>query len=61
MNVTADDPTTAATRAVLDRYELTLTANDGGETVMSSIETFLVRDGQIIDVWNAEHTQGPWA
>ena len=42
-------------------YELTLTANDGVETVMSSIETFLVRDGQITDVWNAEHTQGPWA
>ena len=42
-------------------YELTLTAADGAETVISSIETFLVHDGRITDVWNAEHTQGPWA
>ena len=41
-------------------YELTTTAHDGTQSIMSSIETFEVRDGKITDVWNAEHTAGPW-
>ena len=42
-------------------YEMTGTANDGKVLTMSSIETFLVEDGKITHVWNAEHTPGPWA
>lgn len=42
-------------------YQLTLQACDGAETVISSIETFEVKDGKITQVWNAEHTPGPWA
>ena len=41
-------------------YEMTATANDGTQQVMSSIETFLIQDGKITDVWNAQHTDGPW-
>ena len=40
--------------------ELTATDANGPETIMSSIETFKVADGRITDVWNAEHTPGPW-
>jgi hypothetical protein len=39
---------------------MTATANDGQVSTMSSIETFLVEDGKITHVWNAEHTPGPW-
>ena len=42
-------------------YEMTGTANDGTVLIISSIETFLVEDGKITHVWNAEHTPGPWA
>ncbi len=42
-------------------YELTLTAHDGTESVISSIEVFEVLDGRITRVWNAEHTPGPWS
>ena len=41
-------------------YELTTTANDGTESVLSSIEVFEVVDGKITRVWNAEYTPGPW-
>ena len=42
-------------------YDLTLIANDGTKTEISSIETFLVTDAKISEVWNAEYTAGPWA
>ncbi len=42
-------------------YELTGTANDGSQMVISSIEVFEIIDGKITRVWNAEHTPGPWA
>jgi hypothetical protein len=42
-------------------YEMTVTANDGTVTMISSIETFLIEDGKITHAWNAEHTPGPWA
>ena len=42
-------------------YQLTLTAHDGTKQVMSSMETFEVRDGKIVAVWNAAYTDGPWA
>lgn len=41
-------------------YEMTGDANDGTRAQMASIETFLVEDGKITHVWNAEHTPGPW-
>ena len=41
-------------------YEMTGHANDGTQTQMASIETFLIEDGKIAHVWNAEHTPGPW-
>lgn len=41
-------------------YELTATNPNGPGLVISSIETFKVTDGKITDVWNAEHTPGPW-
>lgn len=41
-------------------YQLTLTAHDGSQAVISSIETFEIIDGKITRVWNAEHTPGPW-
>jgi hypothetical protein len=41
-------------------YELTSTLHDGTVHVISSIEVFEVRDGKIVNVWNAEHTPGPW-
>ncbi len=41
-------------------YELTAIDASGSETIMSSIETFKVTGGRITDVWNAEHTPGPW-
>ena len=41
-------------------YELTLTAHDSTESVISSIETFEVKDGKITTVWNAQYTEGPW-
>ena len=42
-------------------YQLTGTANDGSQLILSSIEVFEVVDGKITRVWNAEHTPGPWA
>jgi hypothetical protein len=41
-------------------YELAMTANDGTESIISSIEVFEVREGRIVRVWNAEYTPGPW-
>lgn len=41
-------------------YQLTGTANDGSQRVISSIEVFEIIDGKITRVWNAEHTPGPW-
>jgi hypothetical protein len=41
-------------------YELTSTLHDGTAHVISSIEVFEVRDGKIVNAWNAEHTPGPW-
>ncbi len=42
-------------------YQLTGTAHDGSQRVISSIEVFEVVRGKITRVWNAEHTPGPWA
>ncbi|MEM9561944.1 MAG: nuclear transport factor 2 family protein [Actinomycetota bacterium] len=41
-------------------YKLNGTANDGSQTVLSSIEVFEIIDGKITRVWNAAHTPGPW-
>lgn len=41
-------------------YELTLTDQQGGDSVISSIEIFEIRDGKIVAVWNAPYTDGPW-
>lgn len=42
-------------------YQLTGTAHDGSQLVISSIEVFEIHNGKIVRVWNAEHTPGPWA
>lgn len=42
-------------------YQLTGTANDGSQRVLSSIEVFEIIDGKITRVWNAAYSDGPWA
>jgi predicted SnoaL-like aldol condensation-catalyzing enzyme len=41
-------------------YESPMTTKDGTETTVSSMETFRVVDGRIIEVWNCGYKQGVW-
>jgi predicted SnoaL-like aldol condensation-catalyzing enzyme len=42
-------------------YESPMTAKDGTETTISSMEIFHVVDGRITEVWNCGYKQGVWA
>jgi predicted SnoaL-like aldol condensation-catalyzing enzyme len=41
-------------------YDSTMTAEDGTETNVASIEVFRVVDGRITEVWNCGYKQGVW-
>jgi len=41
-------------------YDSTVTAGDGSETNIASIEVFRVLDGKIVEVWNCGLKQGVW-
>jgi predicted SnoaL-like aldol condensation-catalyzing enzyme len=41
-------------------YDSTITADDGTETNVASIEVFRVVDGEITEVWNCGYQQGVW-
>jgi predicted SnoaL-like aldol condensation-catalyzing enzyme len=41
-------------------YDSTITAKDGTETNVASIEVFRVVDGKITEVWNCGYKQGVW-
>jgi predicted SnoaL-like aldol condensation-catalyzing enzyme len=41
-------------------YDSTMTAKDGTETNVASIEVFRVVDGKITEVWNCGYKQGVW-
>jgi predicted SnoaL-like aldol condensation-catalyzing enzyme len=41
-------------------YDSTITARDGTETNVASIEAFRVVDGRITEVWNCGYKQGVW-
>ena len=41
-------------------YDSTITADDGTETNVASIEVFRVVDGKITEVWNCGYQQGVW-
>ena len=41
-------------------YDSTITAKDGTETKIASIEVFRVVAGKIIEVWNCGYKQGVW-
>ena len=41
-------------------YDSTITAKDGTETKIASIEVFRVVAGKITDVWNCGYKQGVW-
>ena len=41
-------------------YDSTITAKDGTETNIASIEVFRVVDGKITEVWNCGYKQGVW-
>lgn len=41
-------------------YDSTITAKDGTETNIASIEVFRVVDGKITEVWNCGYQQGVW-
>jgi predicted SnoaL-like aldol condensation-catalyzing enzyme len=41
-------------------YDSTITATDGGETNIASIEVFRVVNGRITEVWNCGYKQGVW-
>ena len=41
-------------------YDSTVTASDGTETNIASIEVFRVVDGKIVEVWNCGYKQGVW-
>ena len=41
-------------------YNSTVTAKDGTETNIASIEVFRVVDGKITEVWNCGYQQGVW-
>ncbi|MGD1170705.1 nuclear transport factor 2 family protein [Mycobacterium seoulense] len=42
-------------------YDSSLTAKDGTETNVASIEVFRVVDGKIAEVWNCGYQQGVWS
>jgi predicted SnoaL-like aldol condensation-catalyzing enzyme len=42
-------------------YDTTITAQDGTETNVASIEVFHVVDGKITEVWNCGYKQGVWS
>ncbi len=42
-------------------YDSTMTAKDGTETNVASIEVFRVVDGKITEVWNCGYKQGVWS
>ena len=41
-------------------YDSTMTAADGVETHIASMEVFRVVDGKITEVWNCGYQQGVW-
>jgi predicted SnoaL-like aldol condensation-catalyzing enzyme len=41
-------------------YDSTITAKDGTETKIASIEVFRVVGGEITEVWNCGYKQGVW-
>ncbi len=41
-------------------YDSTMTAADGVETNVASMEVFRVVDGKITEVWNCGYQQGVW-
>jgi predicted SnoaL-like aldol condensation-catalyzing enzyme len=41
-------------------YDSTVTAGDGTQTNVASIEVFRVVDGKITEVWNCGYKQGVW-
>lgn len=41
-------------------YDSTITAKDGSQTNIASIEVFRVVDGKITEVWNCGYRQGIW-
>jgi predicted SnoaL-like aldol condensation-catalyzing enzyme len=41
-------------------YDSTITARDGTQTNVASIEAFRVVDGRITEVWNCGYKQGVW-
>lgn len=41
-------------------YDSAITAKDGTETNIASIEVFRVVDGKITEVWNCGYQQGVW-
>ena len=42
-------------------YQSPMTATDGNEITISSMEVFRVVDGRITEVWNCGYKQGVWA
>ena len=42
-------------------YESPMTAKDGTETTISSMEIFHVVEGKITEVWNCGYKQGVWS
>jgi predicted SnoaL-like aldol condensation-catalyzing enzyme len=42
-------------------YDSSMTAKDGTQTNVGSIEVFRVVDGKIAEVWNAGYQQGVWS
>ncbi|MCV7320977.1 ester cyclase [Mycolicibacterium confluentis] len=42
-------------------YDSTISAKDGSEFKIASIEVFKVVDGRITDVWNCGYGQGVWS
>ena len=42
-------------------YDSTITARDGSQTNVASIEVFRVVDGKIVEVWNCGYKQGVWS
>ena len=41
-------------------YQFSFTAADGARQTLSGVEVFRVRDGKIVETWNAAAGQGPW-
>ena len=42
-------------------YDSTMTARDGTETRIASVEVFRVVDGKITEVWNCGYKRGVWS